>query len=36
MNDSDIVLMAQKGDFKAFEELVELYKKRVFAFAVIM
>jgi len=34
MEDTEIVSRAQKGDFKAFEELVELYQKRVFSFAI--
>ncbi len=33
MEEFDLVSKAQKGDFQAFEELVLIYKKRVFSFA---
>lgn len=33
MDEKEVILRAQKGDIKAFEEIVELYQKRVFSFA---
>jgi RNA polymerase sigma factor (sigma-70 family) len=33
MQENDIISKAQQGDLRAFEELVTLYKRRVFAFA---
>jgi RNA polymerase sigma-70 factor, ECF subfamily len=33
MQENEIISKAQEGDLRAFEELVTLYKRRVFAFA---